>query len=100
MIMQKKRLQMPTNIEVLEDTLRKQIHEAPLTPHWAYMARLSYLFRQYLSAKFKFTNPPTGGSGEVFFKETFDQIPEDMTPDDLVPQIKNIFHISSVQLII
>ena len=85
-IKQKKRLQAVTDIDILEDKLRKLLYEEPSPPHWSYVAELSNIFRQYLLATFNIPYHLVGGSGETFFESI-----NEMLPEHVGAAIQNIF---------
>jgi hypothetical protein len=77
---EKERLRGKSKEEMIAEDIRRLLQEDPQEPHWSYVARLTRLVRDYVTARFQIKTAPTGGSGKVFFGAVGRGVPEQFAP--------------------
>jgi hypothetical protein len=77
---QRERVQAKKKEEVLAEDLRLFLQKGPAGPHWIFLGELSKILRDYLVERYKITDYPTGGSGEVFYESIRKALPENLAP--------------------
>jgi len=84
---QKDKLREKKEEDIVAEQIRLMLQRDPSTPHWGYIGQMSRLLRDYLVAKYRPTDYPSGGSGKVFYEAVKQSL-----PDKIAPAILSLFN--------